>query len=40
MPGGCFAREVFFLANPDLDLFYEPPPNLEQVHYSALGKEV
>jgi hypothetical protein len=38
MPAGHFNRVIFFLANPDLDLFYEPPPDLEAIHYSGLGK--
>lgn len=37
--GHQFDREVFFLERPELDLFYSPPPPLERIHYTALGRQ-
>jgi len=37
--GQKFERNPFFLEEPEMDLFYEPPMPLETVHYLELGRK-
>lgn len=38
--GHRFERIPFFLEEPEMDLFYDPPMPLETVHYSKLGESI
>jgi hypothetical protein len=37
--GHKFERQPFYLEEPEIDLFYDPPMPLETVHYLKLGSE-
>jgi hypothetical protein len=37
--GQKFERTPFFLEEPEMDLFFEPPMPLETVHYLELGRK-